>query len=556
MWKDASRWVGSVAAIPAGFAMRTFQGLVGKRALLTLDVKPLPGARERHLLLHQLRRCATDPQVAGLLLRFSGTPGGWAASQDLRAAIVALRHAGKPVYAELDAPGNAVTWLASACDRVFIVPTGEVGLVGVGTELTFFGSLLETLGIEPDFEAAGAYKSFGEPFLRRYASPANHEAMTALIEDLHRQLIAGIASGRGIEEGSVRALVDRGPLSAQEALDGKLVDFLMYPDEIKQWLEEHHGGKVAFTEFDSWQRRDGALEWTETLGEGGPAIAILHLDGNIVMDDESGAVRIRAKHVVEQLAELRKDKDVKAVVLHINSGGGSALASDFIWREVDLLQRDKVVVACFEDVAASGGYYFAAPAAEILARPGTLTGSIGVFGGKLVVGNGLRKLGVHPQPIVAAPNAVMYSPSRRFTDDQRLRFRASLQRFYDGFVQRVAAGRKVDQAVIEPHCRGRVWTGIAALQHGLIDRHGDLFDAIERAAFLAKLTPGEFVEQHLDAQPDRPFLTKFIQRAMRQALPSQARLAARWLELPPTVELVLGHPEQALAMLPFQVEIR
>jgi protease-4 len=179
---------------------------------------------------------------------------------------------------------------------------------------------------------------------------------------------------------------------------------------------------------------------------------------------------------------------VRAVVLHVNSPGGSALASDLLWREVVKLAAEKPVIAAFEDVSASGGYYLAAPAAEIIARPSTLTGSIGVFGGKLVVGEGLRKLGVFNQPITAGPNAVLFSPARPFTPDQRKRFKASLQRFYDGFVERVATGRKKEPAEIEQHCRGRVWTGEAALQRGLVDRAGDLPVAVERARALAGLT--------------------------------------------------------------------
>jgi ClpP class serine protease len=217
-------------------------------------------------------------------------------------------------------------------------------------------------------------------------------------------------------------------------------------------------------------------------------------------------------------------------------------------------------------VAASGGFYLAAPAAEIIARPATLTGSIGVFGGKLVVGEGLRRLGIHTQEITDAPNANLYSATRPFSDDQRVRFRQSLQRFYDGFVGRVAAGRRMPVEEVEPHCRGRVWSGQAAFKNGLVDRHGDLLDAIDRARVLAGLEAGQYRRRELSAQPHRSVLTRAIQGMLRQILPGgvHARLG-RFLEavemmiggpLPPAFELLLTHPDQPLAMIDFGLEAR
>ena len=202
------------------------------------------------------------------------------------------------------------------------------------------------------------------------------------------------------------------------------------------------------------------IERLEQLGGPRTRVAVLHLQGPIMLEDGGGrGPVIAARKVVPLLQSLRENDHVAAVVLHIDSPGGSVLASDLIWREVAQLRRQKTVVASFEDTAASGGFYIAAPAQEIVVRPGTVTGSIGVFGGKLVMAEGLRKAGVHSREVLGAANANLYSPSRRFTDKQRDRFRASLERFYDGFVKRVAEGRERPEEDVELHCRGRVWTG-------------------------------------------------------------------------------------------------
>jgi len=532
----------------------------GPRCVLDVPVSALPDVRVRTVWLDRLRRAAADPSVVALLLRLDGSPGSWAATGDLRATLQAIRGAGTRVYAVLQAPGTGAVYLASACDHVFMLPTGQLGLLGVGAELTFFGAALQNLGVEPDFEAAGAYKSFGEPYTRSYASPAYQEAVGLIVEDLQAQLVDGIAQGRDVDATRVRHALARAPLSAQEAIAAGLVDTLAYEDEVRDWLKEHHGKGLRVVEFTAWSRRDVAVERLESVTARGPAIAVVHLDGPIVMEEGGRGTAIRARKVVEILRRIRLDDQVRGVVLHVNSPGGSALASDVIWREVDLLAQDKTVVASFEDVAASGGYYLAAPAHEIVARRGTLTGSIGVFGGKLVVGEGLRKLGVHTHQLGGSPNSHVYSPTRPFTGPQRERFRAMLQRTYDGFVERVARGRRVSVDQVEPHCRGRVWTGEAALERGLIDSFGTLDDAIERARVLAEVPGARRVD--VNTLPRRSAL----QWALQKAMPSAARVA-----VPPglqtlsrlvphaaldSMSLVMDHPAVPLALLSFQVEVR
>lgn len=555
------RLMGWLAVPPRVLLRAAHRTFTGREAVLDVPIESIPDLLHRDRFLRRLRGAARDPRVSAVVLRLRAPPAGWAASQDLVAAIAELRSSGRKVYAWLEAPGNAVMALAAACDRVFVVPTGEVGLVGVGVELTFFGAALARLGVRPDFEAAGAYKSFGEPWTRSFPSPANQEAVRELVEDLHEQLVVAIADGRQKSVEDVRALLDRAPLSAEEAHREGLVDELLYEDQLEGWLEEHHGSQAHLVPFRGWAFREAMLERLENAGATGGTVAVLHLQGPITLDDRGGSTSIVARDVLPLLKQLREDDNVSAVVLHVDSPGGSALASDLIWREVTQLKRQKPVVAAFEDVAASGGFYLSAPANVILVRPGTLTGSIGVFGGKLVLGEGLRKVGVHTQEVLAAPNANLYSASRHFTVGQRERFRASLQRFYDGFVGRVAEGRGRPVEQVEPHCRGRVWTGRAALERGLVDEAKVGLDAaLERARGLAQLPVDSWKRRDVVGHKE-PMWTKLVQGLLREVVPSAARTGLKLADRlvgggTELAEVVAAHPNEPLAMLPFDLKVR
>lgn len=551
----------AAAAVPVASLLRIgHRMMTGRDAVLDVVIDRFVDLHHRDLVLRRLRRVTADVRIGAVLLRLRNAPGGWAASQDLREVIAEIRTSGRPVYAWLETPGNAVTWIASACDRVFLVPTGEMGLVGVGMELTFFGSLLSRLGIRPDFEAAGAYKSFGEPWTRSYPSPASQEAMGALVSDLQDQLVVGIAEGRKRTPAEVRAVLENAPISAQDALAAGLVDELVYEDQIEERIRERHGSGSHLVPFARWSLRDSVIQWVTAWGRTGTAISVLHLQGPIVLDDRASGASIGARKIAPILKRLREDESVGAVVLHIDSPGGSALASDLLWREVDQLRRQKPVVSSFEDVSASGGFYLAAPSNAIFVRPGTLTGSIGVFGGKLVLAEGMRKLGIHTSEILGAPNANLYSTTRHFSSDQRDRFRASLQRFYDGFVGRVASGRGKAPEEVEPYCQGRVWTGRAAQANGLVDQSGGLDAAIERARQLAGLPVDGFLRRDLVGHQE-PVWTRFAQGLFRQVLPATvtrwSMVAERWVTGPGgwMLDVATQHPGEPLAMLPFDARV-
>ncbi len=556
MWGDVTRTAGSLLSIPASLAVGVARAAIDAPCVLEVPITPQEDARARLVLLRRLERAASDPLVSAVLLDIAGVPGRFAACDDLRQVITKLRASGKPVYASFESAGNATMWIASACDVVFLVPTGELMWIGLCSEMAFFGDLLDRVGIEPDFVAAGTYKSFGEPFLRKFASPANQESSRALLSDLQDQMVRGVAAGRGLTVEVVRDLLDRGPLSADQALDSKLVDRLAYHDEVKAFVAEKHP-KAKVVEFAHWSRKDAASEWAGGLSHYARSVTVLQLDGAIVSGEDGPGTRIRSKQTCKALDELYEDKDVSAVVLHVDSPGGSALASDVIWREVDRLARTRPVVACFEDVAASGGFYLSAPAAKIFARPSTITGSIGVFGGKLVVGEALRRVGVNTQLLPVAANADMYAASRRWTDAQRDLYKGTLQRFYDGFVERVAAGRKRPVSELEPHCRGRVWTGKQAQALGLIDELGGLAEAVAAAGGLAHLKPGTFDVRYTSVQPNRSVFARMLQNALRRMSPVDVRMSRLLTALDgfggDAADVVLAHPNEPLALLPYTV---
>lgn len=544
---------------PAGWVLRRIRGaFTGSDALLDVRVRRFTTEFERVQWLNQLRRVSMDAHVSTVLLRLESPPGGIAACQDLRDVVAGLRRSGKKVLAFMQAPTNATLWVAAACDDIIAVPTAEVWLMGMGTEMTFFGAALKRLGLQPDFEAAGEYKSFGEPFTRSFPSAANLEAVQSLLGDVHEQLCEALMEERGLTREQVDSCMEQAPLSAEAALEAGLLDRLLYDDQIDGHVEEQEGRTLKRVEFSKWAAIEDLEQQSSQWGMGDQTIAVVHFDGAIVRKaGMSGGPSIIGSKVVPVLKALREDDEVGAVVLNVNSPGGDALSSDLIWREVQALNEAKPVIACYGDVSASGGVYLSAPAREIFVRPGTITGSIGVFGGKLLMGEGMRRVGIHSHEVLLGPNANLFSPSRPFTDAQRLRFRAQLQRFYDGFVQRVAEGRNLEVDALEPHCRGRVWTGRQAMERGIATRLGSVEHAVDLARSLAGFSHGTSLRVDLPAVP-MGRLEKMAESARRQLAPAQAVLLLRWFprNLLELAGLVVEEPMRPVAMLPFDWEFR
>jgi protease-4 len=538
-----------------------------RRGLVVLDLgsptwrKP-GGAQRLHWTLVWLR---ADPMVRAVQLRLDGVSGSWAGLQSLQVAIRRLVAAGKPVYGQLRSGGNAELYLAAATSHVFMLPAGELQAAGLASHSTFLGDALARVGVEVEVLTAGEYKSAGEPLSRSCPSAANREAMGALLEDLQDQLVQGIATGRGVEPEAVREAMAQVPLSAEQALERGLIDELAHDDQVADRIEELLGFEPRRSSAGGWWRWQRLRNlWHRVAGSGAP-VAVLRLRGPVVDrgPDSRGREMIAADRVVPVIDRLRDSDAVRGVLITVDSGGGSALASERIHRAVQRLQEAKPVVALFEGVSASGGYYLAVPARTIFVQPGTITGSIGVIGMRLLAGRVLERFGVHGTTLRSAPSADLRFARRALTPGERGRLEGMIARYYDLFLRRVAGGRRRPVRVIEPVAGGRIWTGRAARDHGLVDRLGGFEDALSR------------LYEHLGIQPrlwERPSwdiaqsASSPTQRLM-QALLARARVVdpaleplravASRLRIPVALELLLHQPRpgavEPLALLDWEL---
>ena len=521
-------------------------------------------------ILDMLRLAGEDASVQAIALRIGSLQAGWGQLDELRTALLELRRKGRTVFAYLDRPGHAEYFLATAADHVAIAPMATLELLGLRAEVTFFKGALDLLGVTPHFQSAGEFKSFSEVFTREDMSPQHREALDVVLRAIHEAFVAAVASSRDLSPESVQALVDRGPWTAEEAEEQGLVDEVLYPDQWKTAIREELGEVVP----DDGAERDpdaerhefvGAFRWLrgwrlvrrlEHLVAPRPRVAVLIAEGSIVETDASEVRqgRIARRPLVSIIRSLRKDPDVAAVVLRINSPGGSGLASDMIWRELRRLRKKKPLVASMGSVAASGGYYLAMAADEILAAPLTITGSIGVVAGKFDVGALLAKVGITQDVLAYGANSGIQSPTQGLTEQESERLQVQIGAFYDAFVEKAADCRGVEPGQLERHARGRIWTGTQAVERNLIDGTGGLSDAIRRAGVRAKLGTGYAVWY---AEPPRPGLIDRLQRLPLTGAWSgrgESRLVAL---LDGVLGIALGErPDPVQARLPFDLRIR
>jgi protease-4 len=451
-------------------------------------------ARGRRLLrptLRALHDAADDRHVVGLIAKVGGT-WPWAAMQELRLGVQAFVASGKPALAWTEsfaegARNMAGYVLATAFDEVWLQPGGEIGLLGVGIETTFLRGALDRLGIEPQFEQRYEYKNAADVLLRTEFTEAHREALERLAESVYGDAVDAIASARGLTSDRVRELIDTGPRTASEAQAVGLVDKLGYRDQAYDAIRARTGGEPELLFADRWRPRRKIAPPPHRRGH----VAVVEVRGAITIGRSRRSPLGRqagSDTVSAQLRAAHDNERARAVVLRIDSPGGSAVASDVIWREVcRLREAGKPVVVSMGDVAASGGYYIACPAEVIVALPSTLTGSIGVLGGKLVVDHLLDRLGLNTGTVQQGARALMYSGRRRFSEDERVRFGVIIDSIYTDFVAKVAAGRKRSESEIEAVARGRVWTGRDATEAGLVDELGSVRDAVRIARDRADL---------------------------------------------------------------------
>jgi protease IV len=452
-------------------------------------------SRGRRLLrptLRALHEAAEDRHVVGLIAKVGGM-WPWATMQEVRRGVQAFAASGKPTLAWAESFGEvgyrdmAAYVLATAFGEVWLQPGGGVGLLGVGIETTFVRGTLDRLGVEPQFEQRYEYKNAADVILRKEFTAAHREALERLTESVFSDAVESIADARGLTHDQVRELIDTGPRTASEAQAAGLVDRLGYRDQAYEAMRTRIGDKPELLFADRWRPRRKIAPPPHRRDH----VALVEVRGGISsgrtrrnpMGRQAGSDTVSA-----QLRAAHDNDRAHAVVLRVESPGGSAVASEVIWREVwRLRESGKPVVVSMGDVAASGGYYIACPADVIVALPATLTGSIGVLGGKLVVDGLLERMGVNTGSVQRGARALMYSLRREFSEDERARFAATIDAIYNDFVAKVAAGRRRPIPEIEAVARGRVWTGQDALEAGLVDELGGIRDATRIARERADL---------------------------------------------------------------------
>ncbi len=506
-------------------------------------------------LVEALRRAAADPAVEAVTITLGNSPLQLATAEDVRAGIAAVVAAGKPVYAYAAgfgamSPGTIDYFLASAANEIWLMPSGDLNLIGLSLEAPFVAGTLDAIDVEVQMAAREEYKSAVETFTRSGFSAPARESLQRVVDSMQATINAGIAGGRALDPGAVQTIMDAPPLSAQAALDAGLVDRLGYRDEFLAAIEERHPG-AALTGVRTY------IAATEPAPSPAATVAWIQATGPVVdaAGDPYDTAAVAPDNVGFALAAALEDDTVDAVVLRIDSPGGSYTASDEIWRQVvRLREAGKPVVASMGNVAASGGYFIAMAADRIVAQSGTITGSIGVFAGKAVIDAATRHLGITWDRVESAQNAGMFSFTRPYTPAQWQALNATLDRIYRDFVEKAAAGRGMSFAAMEAIAGGRIWSGADALERGLVDALGGPGEALAEVRTLLGLAP----DAPLDVRIMPPLRTP-LEELLALFEEPEAAVSVE-IALPPPLagwpELLdlLARPDAVLLLPPIRIE--
>ncbi len=480
-------------------------------------------------ILLKLNSAASDPDVKGVFVRAAEFDLGSSRAEELREAFLRLKAADKFVIAHSQgfvASGPAAYRAISAADEIWMQPGASFETPGIAFETLFFGDALKKVNVTAEIEQFYEFKNAADVYKQTAYTPAHAEAMRELAESVWTHSVADIASDRGVAAEDMRVLLEASPYQAEQAFELKLVDRLGWPEEAVAAAEEKAGGEIV------WIR-----DYTPSPRSGKAVIAIVGGEGDIVTGGGGavdllslGAPVFASDRVAGELMALGEDDAIDAVILRVDSPGGSATASDQVWRAVEKLQESgKKVVVSMGSMAASGGYYVAAGADAIIAPRSAITGSIGVFGGKFAVADGLRMIGVNADEVsVGGDYASVYS-METLTESQRAKLQGSLEGVYARFTQLVAEGRNLPLQQVQSIARGRVWSGEDAAANGLVDETGDLIDAIDKARELAGFSAEDGVQLRLRVYQPTPFdiVSGFLANAQTKAGgPGLAELAA------------------------------
>jgi protease-4 len=520
----------------------------------TVDVTPYGGAP---LYFDNLAR---SDRVEGVFLRIGSLDIGWAKAMEMRNGIAGVRKAGRRVDCYLTGSGDVSYYLASACDTIAIAPPMNLNVNGVAAEVLYFADGLEELGVQVEVVKREQYKTAPDQFTRSGMSAEQRESLGEYLDAVYEALLSAIAEGRSLKREEVSAIVDLGTVTATEALAKKLVDAILYPDELEDHLEKIYQGSVSFLQGqDAYEPQRAA--WASS-----DKIAVVHIDATIAGGESTDlpfglGTTVGARTVVQALEEIRTDDSIVAMVLRVDSPGGDSFASDLIARAVRRVQERKPVVASFGDVAASGGYYVAAHAGTIMAEPTSLTGSIGVFALTVTAEELLSKLGIHASVIERGALSNSGSFAHSMTPAERAALEKTVDDAYTQFLEVVARGRNMKRDEVRKVAQGRIWSGSDAKSRGLVDELGGLVDAVRLAKKKAGLDEDDEVELAtypanrrplpglvslitgaLTPAPASPGLEVIFPHGVRRAM---ARVAAQSVD----------PPQQPKALVPFLLDV-
>lgn len=514
--------------------------------------------------ISRVRALADEPLARGLFVRLGSMNGHFADVEEWASAFETLRSQKKPIHCHFDDADNAAYALASHCDRLTMTPSGSLDLVGLAMQAMHGRALLESLGIQADLLQIGQYKGASEPFTRDEMSEQLRQNLDALLTDFDTRFRKHLADGRKLSAEAVAHAIDVGPHTSEAAQKLKLVDALAYDDEARSKAREAAKAEHVQELFPAHEQQ--SISFKELIeaftgekrkpAKGTPRLALVTLTGEIAMGDRNAPDRAASEPFIRAMRKLSNDPDVKAVVLRVESPGGSALASDRMWHAVRRVAKRKPVIATLGEVAASGGYYIASAATKILATETSIVGSIGVVGGKIVVKGLADRVGVHVQTLSRGAHAAWLSPLAPFSESERATLDTLMRDTYDRFLERVSMGRGRSIDALRPAAEGRVMGGARAVAHGLADEVGGLAQAIALAKEAGKLPRDARIEAWPEADDPFSALSGVLGgvAAPDHALAELAEEAGVSLKVP-LVSAFEGGPPVA-AVLPFDLRVR
>ncbi len=510
-------------------------------------------------VINALGRAKADANIKGILLKLKPSPNGWATAQQLKLALDDFKSSHKFIYAYGEDISQGAYYIASSADSVYLNPAGNLELKGFATVMPFFKGTLDKLELQPEIFYAGKFKSATEPFRAEKISEPNRLQIMAYQNGLWNQFLDATSKYTNADKATVNDWAQKGSIQfPEDALKAKMVAGLLYWDEVEQRIRAKTGQKeseaikyVNINDYANAEKGDGKIS--------DKRVAVIFAEGDIVDGEQNNDREIASKDICEEIRKAAKDDRIKAVVLRVNSPGGSALASEVILRELVLLKKKKHLVVSMGDYAASGGYYISSMADSIFAMPNTITGSIGVFSMLFSIDKLMKnKLGVTFDEVKNAPYADMPTTSRLLTADEAKRMQNSVDTIYERFKNHVVDGRKLSLANVDSIAQGRVWTGTDALGIGLVDKLGGLDRAIASAASLAKVTDYKVVTFPEPYDKLNSLLRRFgaktdASAAVKAAIKEEMGEGYQWYKQVQDLRRVNG---KAQMMMPFRVNVQ